>query len=179
MIRYWVVLVFVACGVAVASSASGAPERSVPIRVGQGIGPVNLGMTAAQVRRALGRPQAVVERRTAGGQPYVELEYALGAWAIGFLGRPGSRRVVLIATGLARHRTPEGVGVGTTEGQFWRRVRGKGYRRRHCERGIVRVTHWVIGRGGVETVFFPGGPFAYQEVHSVEVRRSPAIGCAF
>jgi hypothetical protein len=178
MIRYWVALL-VACGAAVASSASGAPERSVPIRLGVGIGPVNLGMTAAQVRRALGRPQAVVERRTVGGQPYVELEYGLGGWAIGYVGRAGSRRVVLIATGLARHRTPDGVGVGTTEGQFWRRVRGKGYRRRQCERGIVRVTHWVVGRGGVETVFLPGGPFAQQEVHSVEVRRSPAVGCAF
>jgi hypothetical protein len=179
VIRRSAVLVLLGLGVAVASSASGAPERSVPIRLGVGIGPVNLGMTGAQIRRALGRPQAVAERRTVGGQPYVELQYGLGAWAIGFLGRPGSRRVVLIATGLARHRTPDGVGVGTTERTFWRRVRGKGFRRRHCERGIVRVTHWVVGRGSVETVFRPGGPFNQQEVHSVEVRRSPAVGCAF
>jgi hypothetical protein len=179
MIRRWVALVLVGCGVAVASSASGAPERSVPIRVGQGIGPVNLGMTAAQVRRSLGRPQGVVERRMAGGQPYAELQYGFGAWAVGFLGRTGNRRVVLIATGLARHRTPDGVGVGTKEGQFWRRVRGKGYRRRTCDRGLVRVTHWVLARGGVETVFLPGGSFTDLEVDSVEVRRSPVIGCAF
>jgi hypothetical protein len=58
-------------------------------------------------------------------------------------------------------------------------MRGKGYRRRHCERGIVRITHWVLARGGVETVFLPGESFTDLEVHSVEVRRSPAVGCAF
>jgi hypothetical protein len=86
---------------------------------------------------------------------------------------------IAVGAGLGRERTAEGVGVGTTEAVFWRRVRGKGYRRRACENGIVRVPHWVRIQGASETVFFPGGPIGQTEVTGVEVRTAPAVGCAF
>jgi hypothetical protein len=172
MIRRAVVLVLLGCGVAVASSASGAPERSVPIRLGVGIGPINLGMGGQQVRRALGKPTAVVERRVIGGRPYIEFDYGLGRWNVGLLGRKGSRRVVLVGTGLERHRTPQGLGVGSTARQVERGLRGS--RQRICGFGNG---HWYHRRGATETVFHPA---RYENVAvAVDVRSAPVLGCAF
>lgn len=162
-------IVVVAAALAAAPSAS---SRSVPVRLGVGIGPINLGMTGQQVRRALGRPTAVIERRVIGGRPYVELDYGLGRWNVGLIGRKGSRRVVLVGTGLARHRTPQGVGVGSTAGQIERELRGS--RRRICRFANV---HWYLRTGSTETVFFSA---RYESVViAVEVRSLPTLGCAF
>jgi hypothetical protein len=186
MIRRWAILLMLGCGVVAGALAAvpTASPTSVPIRHGVGIGPVRLGMTGEQVRRILGAPRAVIERRVIRGQPYTELEYDFSAWNIGFLGRKGQRRVVLVGTGLARHKSPEGVGVGTREGVFWRRVRGEGFRRRRCEGpdpggSLNSRFHWVRPGRGTETVYFPGGPFNQQEVTGVEVRAMPTVGCAF
>jgi hypothetical protein len=184
MNRRIALLALMGAAVVAAPSASGSSSASHPIREGVGIGPVNIGMTGAQVYRALGRPRAVSERRVVSGQPYVELEYDFGAWNIGLLGRKGHRRVVLVGTALARHRTPEGVGVGTTERRFWRQVRGDGYRERTCAER-PGSSHWVLRRGASETVFFPYHPCGWcgQEgpvkIVGVEIRAVPAVGCAF
>ena len=183
MTRRIAFLALIGAAVVAAPSASGSPSMSHPIRVGVGIGPVNIGMTGAQVYKALGRPRAVSERRVVRGQPYVELEYNFGAWNVGLLGRKGHRRVVLVGTSLTRHRTPEGVGVGTTERQFWRQVRGEGYRERNCG-DQFSTSQWVLRQGARETVFFPYEPCGWcgQEgpvkVVGVEVRALPAVGCA-
>jgi hypothetical protein len=165
-------LALLAGAVALAPPAWGTPARSVPIRVGVGIGPVNLAMTGQQVRRALGRPTAVIERRVIGGRPYIELDYGFGTWNVGLLGRKGSRRVVLVGTGLARHRTPQGLGVGSTARQIERGLRGS--RQRIC--GFARG-HWYYRTGSTETVFHPA---RYEKIAvAVEVRASPTLGCAF
>jgi hypothetical protein len=167
MIRYRVVLVLLAGGVAVASSASGAPERSVPIRLGVGIGPINLGMTGQQVRRALGTPRAVIERRVIRGVPYVELEYRFGEWNVGFLGRRGHRYVVVVGTGLARHRTSEGVGVDSTENRLIAEYRGL----RHCG----PANQWVLRRGRTETLF--SLDWRTRRIVGVEISGSPMTRC--
>src|SRR5829696_5542833 len=145
----------VACAAALAPTAGGSPSKSMPIQHG------------------------VVR-----GQPYVEFEYDFGAWNVGFLGRKGQRRVVLVGTGLTLHKSPEGVGVGTKERVFWRRVRGEGFIRRRCDRpdpsgSLNDVFHWVRRGRGSETVYVPGGPVSYREVTGVEVRAAPTAGCAF
>lgn len=151
-------------------AASSSPARSVPIRVGVGIGPINLGMTGQQVRRALGRPTAVIERRVIGGRPYIELDYGYGRWNVGLLGRKGSRRVVLVGTGLERHRTPQGLGVGSTARQVERGLHGS--RMRIC--GSVG-SHWYYRRGSTETVFHPA---RYENIAvAVDVRSAPVLGC--
>jgi len=158
--------------VAVVPAASGSTARSVPIRVGQGIGPINLGMTGAQVYRALGRPRTVVERRTIGGRPYVEFEYGYGLWSVGFLGRKGQRRVVLVLTALPRHRTPQGLGVNTPMRQVERQLRD--VRRRLCDSRGTWI-NWYVMRGNTELVFHPGGNPS--EVVAVDVRTAPVLGC--
>jgi hypothetical protein len=184
VIRRIALLALIGGAAIAAPSASGSPSASHPIRVGVGIGPVNIGMTGAQVYKALGRPRAVSERRVVRGQPYVEFEYDFGAWNIGFLGQKGRRRVVLVGTGLARHKTPEGVGVGTNGQRFWRQMRDDGYRERTCE-DRPGTSHWVLRRGASETVFFPYYPCGWcgqlgpVRIVGVEVRAAPAVGCAF
>jgi hypothetical protein len=181
MIHRAALVTVAALAVGLAPNASGSAERSVPIRIGVGIGPIKLGMGGQQVRRLLGRPRTVVERRVVLRQPYVELEYGYGAYSVGLLGRRGQRRVVLIATGLVRHKTPEGVGVGTTERAFFRRMRGRGVRQRDCypQRG---ATHWLLRRGRTETIFIPQPTVRVgetREIVSVEVRTYPTTNCAF
>lgn len=166
---------------AIVPAASPATSASLPIRHGVGIGPINLGMTGAEVRRAIGKPRAVIERRVIRGQPYVEFEYQYGAWNVGLLGRRGSRRVVLVGTGLTRHRTPEGLGVDSTGGEVSRRLRGR-LQQRECWLRFGKPTQWYVRRGSAETVFFPHwgyspDPQAPARIQSVEVRAAPVLGC--
>lgn len=100
-------------------------------------------------------------------------------------GRKGQRRVVLVGTSLLRHKTPQGVGPGSTDRQFWRRMRGEGIRTRNCAMLGLNPDHWFLRRGARETVFFPHyparglgqqGPIT---VVGVEVRAAPTIGCSF
>lgn len=97
-----------------ASPAPGSSSSALPIRPGVSIGSLRLGMTAAQVRRILGRPHVLVRRDNAGfGVRYVEYQWDLGSWRVGFRGRGSEQRAVRISTTLMTHRTPERVGVGT------------------------------------------------------------------
>lgn len=187
-------IVATAAAVAVASSASGSRNDSVAIRPGVGIGPINLGMTGQQVRRALGRPRAVMTRRVINGRPYVKFQWGPGDWNVGLLGRKGNRRVVLIGTALGRHRTPEGLGVGTRESRLWRELRGR-IRERDCS-GRIKPPNWpdptgagaewFVRANNAETIFLPHAARActswcsvdYLYVGAVEVRASPVIGCA-
>jgi hypothetical protein len=170
-VRTALALLGLALAAAVAPSASGSPNDGVAIRPGVGIGPINLGMSGQQVRRALGKPRTVVERRVIRGRPNTELEFGYGKWNVGLLGREGHRRVVLVGTSLARHRTPEGIGIGSTDDQVWRRLRGM--RDRICG----STPHWYLSRGATETVFFPA---RYENVvTAVEVRATPTLGCRF
>jgi hypothetical protein len=95
-------------------SASATPTRDTLIRPGQGIGKVDLGMTIAQVRAALGRPGAVVRRQEiAFGGEYVELQWAQGAWTVGFRTRANRLRAVRVATQNTTQRTRHGLGMGS------------------------------------------------------------------
>jgi hypothetical protein len=116
----------------VAGSSAGAPERDMVIRMGRGIGKVELGMTLPRVRRALGRPHVSVIRRIdfrARGR-YLELEWELPGrrawepevWSVGFRSwrRGAPLRVVRVSTGTRAQRTPQGLGVGSRPRQIVR-----------------------------------------------------------
>lgn len=95
-------------------SASATPARDALFRPGAAIGEVRLGMTLAQVRRALGRPQFVNRRARLGfGRVYVEYAWAYGEWVVGFQTERQVLRVVRISTTTRRERTHDGIGVGT------------------------------------------------------------------
>jgi len=173
MLRRAAFLTIVVLTVGLTPTASGSSERSMPIRLGVGIGPINLGMTGQQVRRAFGTPWAVAERRLVRGQPYIELQWSYGAWNVGLVGRKGHRRVVLVGTTVERHRTPQGLGIGSTEREIAQQLPGS--KERLC--GFAR-SHWYYRRGRTETVFHPPHMYGRGAVY-VEVRAPPTVGCAF
>ena len=156
-------------------AASATSTEDVAIRPGVGIGPINLGMSGQEVRRALGPPRAVVERKVLRRQPYVEFEWNLGDWYVGLLGRKGHRRVVMVGTALTRHRTPGGLGVGTDENRIWRELRGR-LRERYC----APSTHWYLRHGRTETIYLPYWQRLPKPmiVGRVQVRAQPALGCS-
>jgi hypothetical protein len=104
-----VLLIVVAIG-----SASAAPSRDALVQPGRGIGKVRLGMTQAQVRRALGRHRYVAKRRELGfGVRYVELQWGYAEWSVGFQGRAGRMRAVRVGTTLRSQRTRSNLGTGS------------------------------------------------------------------
>ena len=149
----------VAAAVGAAPIAS-APSSSSLIRLGVGIGKVRLGMSYAEVRRALGRPQLVNRVQDRGfGNRYVEYLWNYGDWRVGLLGPRGRERVVRVATAVRRERTPERIGVGSTPRQLARAYR----RRADCisrEYDTPDQGTWIVVRGpaGRMTAFALWGP---------------------
>jgi hypothetical protein len=109
--------------------AGAARSDAELIRHGVGIGSVRLGMSEAQVRRVMGRPTAVLRRRTGFGGVRLELQFDEAEYTVVLRRRAGRFQVVAVSTILARERTREGFGVGTLE----RRVRQAHGRRLRCE----------------------------------------------
>lgn len=117
----------VAIGV-VAAPAAAAPARDALVRPGRAIGRVAVGMTSQQVHAALGRHTFVSKRLDLGfGERYLELQWGYAAWTVGFQGRPGRLRAVLVGTTVRRQRTPEGLGTGSRIREIVR-----AYRRATC-----------------------------------------------
>jgi hypothetical protein len=114
----------------VAGGVAGAARLDVELlRHGVGIGSVRLGMSEAQVRRVMGRPTAVIRRRTGFGGVLLELQFDQAEYTVALRRRAGRFQVVAASTILARERTREGLGVGSLE----RRVRSAYGRRLRCE----------------------------------------------
>ncbi|MBA3332203.1 MAG: hypothetical protein H0T39_15260 [Actinobacteria bacterium] len=137
----------------VGGDAAGTPARDALVRPGAGIGQVELRMSLAQVRRVLGPPSAVNRRERYGfGSQYVEYAWSSAGWTVGLVGRPGSLRVVKVATTLRRERTRGGLGVGSPLAAL-ERTRGA-----RCGAAFNRgsyVGHWcLLGKNGVPQVGF-------------------------
>lgn len=146
-----------ACGLAgvAAADVASAPDSSELIRPGVGIGKVRLGMTQAQVRRALGQRQAIVnvrERRF--GLLYLEVAYDYSAYTVGFFGGPGRLRVVSVATALRRERTRTGLGPGSSLRRLRRVLTGEQCRRRKVVTFVgIQTECSVLAPSGARTTF--------------------------
>ena len=147
------------------SAAPATPARDTVIRMGKGIGKVDLGMTVQQVRRALGGPHfSVIRRLDFGAQGrYLELGWELPgrrawepvAWDVGFRSstRNGRLRVVRIHTNAVSERTRERLGVGSRPRQLV-----SAYPRAECVRREYELPwpyDWVVvdDRQGGMTAF--------------------------
>lgn len=110
-------LIVVAASILAAGTADATPSRDALLRPGIGIGGIRLGMTFAQVRRVLGRPDAVLRQRPYGfGGRYTEYAWNGSDWIVAVTGRGDRARVVSVTTALRRDRTRiRKVGVGSTE----------------------------------------------------------------
>ena len=87
------------------------------IRPGVSIGKLRLGMPEAAARKAYPYPFAKREARPFGRQ-YVRMSFGLSPYSAVLYGPKGRTRVVSVYTLSARERTPEGVGIGTTEARM-------------------------------------------------------------
>ena len=127
------------------------------IRMGKGIGKVELGMTLPQVRRALGGPHFSVYGRLDFGARgrYLELGWEFPGrtawepviWQVGFrsTSRRGPLRVTRVATTAARERTPQGLGLGSRPLQL-----ARAYRNATCVSRFGAIPHtglWVVVSG--------------------------------
>ncbi len=75
----WLTLAASALVATIAAGVSAAPTRDTRVRPGVGIGRVVLGMTAAEVRRAMGRRQdSTSSEERSFGSRYVELVWDSG-----------------------------------------------------------------------------------------------------
>jgi len=135
-------VVFVAA-LALAAPASGTESTIYP---GVGIGKVKLGMTKAQVERALGKPDLVNAREGA----YTEYAWAFATWTVGFI----HGRAVQVATTLASQRTPDRVGPGST----WQQL-ARAYPRGICTQNNSTTTGGLVEllvphKGGTQTIYY-------------------------
>jgi len=122
--------VAVFCLLASAGATTAAdPVLRGPIVPGTSIGPLKLGMSEAAARRLLRRfrgSRLELRLRKGKASEYVEYSYPreYAIYTVGYLGRPGARRVAYISVHLDDNKTREGVHVGVLETKLRRSYRG-------------------------------------------------------
>jgi hypothetical protein len=145
-----------------ASSAAAVSERNALVRPARGIGNLSLGMTQRQVRRALGKPVYVRRIPRGFGRTLIEMSYWLDGWTVRLAVRRGVFRVVYVETTLARERTRQGLGVGSTDQRLRRlhpnvRCRSVPGYNTECIVGSRSQRHTVFGFNGTPESDYRGG----------------------
>jgi hypothetical protein len=159
---FWVAATAAVC--TIAGAAPAAPERDQMVRMGKGIGKIQIGMTLPAARRAFGRHSVVYRRHDFGARGrYIEygwerpgrVSWEPAVWQIGFRSyrRGGPMRVVRVLTNAPNERTPRRLGVGS-----WPRQIVKAYPNAECvSRGSEGPYRWdwvvVENRDGGMTAF--------------------------
>lgn len=152
-------LLLTLAAVVATASAAAAPTSDALIRPGKSIGKARLGMTEVALRRALGRPYAVVRKPVGFGRQEAEYQYADGYLFVYLRGPRSAPRVVRIVTFQRSERTASGVGVGSRERGLLRAYRGKvRCSKLETERSagtvyVVADRTCTLAGGGARTVF--------------------------
>ena len=101
---------------AFAAPAAAGPARDAVVRPGVSVGKIRLGMTEAQLRRAMGAPDYVLRKRGSFGRSTVQFQYGpRSEWTVDLTGPRAAMRVVSVTTFLRSQRLPNGFGPGTRE----------------------------------------------------------------
>ncbi len=145
--------------VLVVASAEATPTRDTLLRPGIGAGKVRLGMTFAQVRRAIGRPTRVERREIYRFETYVEYAWGINSsWRVGFHGRTLARSRVVFLQTTRRERTAGGAGVGSTYRKLQDTLGARCYRPRSELRPRPSYSDFVgcyLGKRGDSVTYFP------------------------
>jgi hypothetical protein len=136
--------------VAILAASFAAPSTDAAIVPGRSIAGVELGLTRAEVRAALGAPIRVRRASNEFG-PFTVFHYF--RLRVTFQGNAGATAV---ETTRRRQRTARGIGVGSTTSQVLARVAGSRCERTLCTKGRLtpggRVTVFRLRRGRVTSV---------------------------
>jgi hypothetical protein len=134
---------------------------------GVGIGKVKLGMSAIQVKKALGTDY-LVNRRENG---YLELGWDFSHWTVTFAQQGRTLRAVQVATDVHNQRTPRGIGYGT----LWYTLvhtypGGKcGWGNHYSAYGFY--LEYLVGRkGGTQTLYSLQEVFAHNPTRVVKYK---------
>ena len=144
----------VCCVVVVLVMATPAGAFESTIFPGVGIGKVRLGMSAAQVKKVMGRDFLLNDHETVAGVRYVEYGWDFAHWTVTFAQHGRVLEAVQVATDVHGQRTAKGVGYGT----FWRTVL-RAYPGGRCAWGHhyqpwgVNLEYLVPHKGGTQTLF--------------------------
>lgn len=139
------------CALVVAPSASGVESTINP---GVSIGKVKLGMTEAQVKKALGKWRYVNEQE--GNRLNVSWGPFGSSWTVVFI----SGEVVQVSTMVPSQRTSSGIGHGSS----WLALV------RAYPNGVCRMNYKPAGpiaellvphKGGTQTIYYVPGPLGY------------------
>jgi hypothetical protein len=138
-------------GAAAAFTLASASTAEAVIQVQKGITGIRLGMSQAQVKAGLGNPGRTKTGHNDFG-PFTQFLYR-GGITITF---QGDTNVTAVAIAGHTDRTPSGVGVGSTEQQVKKGVRGVKCQTlaavRDCHAGAFlpgrRVTDFILGPNG-------------------------------
>jgi hypothetical protein len=140
----------------------GASGVESTINPGVGIGKVKLGMTEAQVKRALGGWRYVNERQ--GNHLSVSWGLFGSAWSVDFV----SGKLVEVSTTVHSQRTRSGIGQGSS----WL-VLVRAYPHALCGvRGVRSNSVWIVEllvphKGGTQTIFYVNGVIPEHSSHRV------------
>jgi len=125
---------------------------------GVGIGKVELGMSAGQVKKAMGRDFIVNNRKNIAGVHYIEYAWDFAHWTVTFAQREGTLRAVQVATDVHDQHTAKNVGYGT----LWRALL-RAYPGGRCAFGDHYspfggyLEYLVAHKGGTQTLFTLNG----------------------
>jgi len=161
---------FAAAAIAVTLAAAASATEST-IYPGVAIGKVKLGMTATQVKKALGRDYLLNTSKTVNGKRYVEYGWDYTRWTVTFVQQGRKLRVVQVGTSVRTQRTRQGIGPGST----WRSL-VRAYPNGICAQnnhppGGGAVEYLVQHPSGTQTIYWLPGPRDYGAVwHVVDVR---------
>lgn len=132
----------------------GAGAIEATIYPGVGIGKVKLGMTATQVKKAMGADLIVNARKNIAGRHYVEYAWNFAHWTVTFAQHGKVLRAVQVATDVHSQKTTKGVGAGTR----WRALLraypgGRCAFGNHYSQFAWYLEYLVPHQGGTQTLF--------------------------
>ena len=162
-----VVLAALVAGTVVA----GASATELTIYPGIGIGTVKLGMTATQVKKALGKDYLVNARSNVNGKHYVEYGWDYSRWTATFVQQDRTLRVVQVGTSVWAQKTVKRIGPGSP----WRalvRAYPNGICAQNNKPARGGLVEYLVQRpSGTQTIYFLPQPHEHGGVwRVVEVR---------
>jgi hypothetical protein len=148
----------VAAAVIAGTLVSAASATELTIVPGVGIGKVKLGMTAAQVKKALGKSYTINSTTNLSGRHYVEYGWNYSQWTVTFAQQGRRLRVVQVGVVTRKQRTAKGIGPGSSWRALVRAYPNGVCRFNPLPINAAAVKYLVPRKGGTHTIYVLPSP---------------------